>query len=150
MAQGTRPARIGEEIRQEISVILAREVHDPGVGFVTVTQVKVSPDLLLARIYYTQMGDDRARRETRLALDRATPFLRRQIGQRLRLRRVPVLEFHFDEGVGHQARVEQILFDLEAERRERAAAAGGGGDDTSTATDDQTADRPARDDEEGA
>jgi ribosome-binding factor A len=119
MAQGSRPERIGEEIRQEISLALSRDVRDPGVGFVTLTRVTVSPDLQLARVYYTQLGDEKARKETRRALDRVLPFLRRRIGQRIRLRRVPELVFHFDEGPANQERIERILLDLEAERRER-------------------------------
>jgi len=119
MGQGSRPERVGEEIRQELSQVLARDVHDPGVGFVTLTRVKVSPDLQLARVYYTQIGDDRQRRETARALERARPFLRRQLGQRMRLRRVPDVQFHFDESVENQERIERILLDLEAERRAR-------------------------------
>jgi ribosome-binding factor A len=123
MAQGARPARVGEEIRQELAQLLARDVHDPGVGFVTLTRVKVSPDLQLARVYYTSLGDERVRGETQRALERATPFLRRQIGSRIRLRRVPELRFEFDRTVEHQDRIERILLDLEAERRAREAAA---------------------------
>jgi ribosome-binding factor A len=119
MARGIRPDRVGEEIRQELAVLLAREVHDPGVGFVTITRVKVSPDLQLARAYYTTMGDDRARQETARALDRATPFLRRHLGERVRLRRVPELRFELDRGVEYQDRVERVLLDLEAERQAR-------------------------------
>jgi ribosome-binding factor A len=122
MAQGSRPERVGEEIRQELGVLLAREVHDPGIGFVTLTRVKVSPDLQLVRVYYTLMGDERARRETQRALERATPFLRRQIGARIRLRRVPELRFEFDESVEHQERIERILLDLAEERKAREAA----------------------------
>ncbi|HVT46361.1 MAG TPA: 30S ribosome-binding factor RbfA [Vicinamibacterales bacterium] len=119
MARGIRPDRVGEEIRQELAVLLAREVHDPGVGFVTLTRVKVSPDLQLARAYYTTMGDERARRETARALDRATPFLRRHLGDRVRLRRVPELRFELDRGVEYQDRIERVLLDLEAERQAR-------------------------------
>jgi ribosome-binding factor A len=122
-----RPDRVGDQIRQELSELLSRgAVHDPGIGFITLTRVKVSPDLQLARVYYTTLGDPKARRETEKALERATPFFRRQVGSRLQLRRVPELQFHFDESVAHQDRVEQILRDLheeEAQReRERAAA----------------------------
>jgi ribosome-binding factor A len=120
MAQGTRPARVGEELRQALAELLAREVHDPGIGFVTITHVKVSPDLQTARVSYTTLGDDKARRDTERALGRATPFLRRAIGQRLRLRRVPELMFHFDESVENQARIERILIDLADERNRRA------------------------------
>ena len=95
-------------------------VHDPGIGFITLTRVKVSPDLQLARVYYTSMGDPKARRETEKALERATPFLRRQVGSRLNLRRVPELQFRFDESIGHQDRIEQILRDLHAEEAQRA------------------------------
>lgn len=121
MGQGSRPDRVGEEIRHELATLLAREVHDPGIGFVTLTRVKVSPDLQLARVYYTMLGDERSRRETEKALDRATPFLRRQIGARIRLRRVPEIRFEFDRSVENQDRIERILLDLQAERDARAA-----------------------------
>ena len=134
MAQGARPERVGEEIRQELSVLLAREVHDPGVGFVTLTRVKMSPDLQLARVFYTLIGDEKARRETAQALERVTPFLRRQIASRMRLRRVPEIRFQFDRSVEHQDRIEQILIDLEQERRERGPI----GDDPPAAPADET------------
>ena len=113
MAQGYRPARVGDQIRQELSEMLGRgDVHDPGIGFITLTRVQVSPDLQIARVFYTSLGDPKARTETAKALERATPFLRRQIGGRLRLRRVPEIEFRFDESIQHQDRIEQILRDL--------------------------------------
>jgi len=119
MAQGSRPERVGEQIRQVLGELLTREVRDPGVGFVTITRVKVSPDLQLARAYYTIMGDAKSRREADRALARVMPFLRRQLGSQLRLRRVPELRFHFDEGVEHQDRIERILQELQAERDAR-------------------------------
>ena len=118
-----RPDRVGDQIREALSELLTRGVvHDPGIGFITLTRVKVSPDLQLARVYYSSLGDPAARKETAKALGRATPFLRRQIGSRLQLRRVPELKFEFDESVGHQDRVEQIIRDLHAEEAARAAA----------------------------
>ena len=116
-------------------MLLAREVHDPGIGFVTITRVRVSPDLQLARAYYTQIGDEAARKETRKALDRAIPFLRRQIGARMRLRRVPELRFEFDESVEKQDRIEKILLELKDER-ERRGHGGDGGDGEGGATKD--------------
>ncbi len=121
MPQGHRPDRVAEEIRQELGTLLQREVHDPGIGFVTITRVHVTGDLQLARVYYTTLGDQKARAETARALRRALPFLRRQIGQRLRLRRVPEVEFRFDQGVENENRVERILQDLHAEEEARAA-----------------------------
>jgi len=119
-----RPDRVGDQIRQELSQLLSRgAVHDPGIGFITLTRVKVSPDLQMARVYYTTLGDEASRKQTAKALDRATPFFRRHVGSRLQLRRVPELQFQFDESVMHQDRVEQILRDLHAEEEQRAAAA---------------------------
>src|SRR5262245_16196384 len=123
MAQGYRPDRVGDQIRQELSEILSRgEVHDPGIGFITLTRVQVTADLQLARVFYTSLGDATARKETARALKRATGFFRRQIGARLQLRRVPELEFRFDESIAHQDRIEQILRDIHEEDAQRAAA----------------------------
>ena len=151
MAQGHRPDRVGDQIRQELSELLSRgAVHDPGIGFITLTRVKVSPDLQQARVYYTTMGDPKARRETEKALLRATPFFRRQVGNRLQLRRVPELEFRFDESVAHQDRIEQILRDLheqEARRSEQLPQEPGGGSAAAGAPADghQGGGRPADD-----
>ena len=121
MAQGYRPDRVGDQIREELSDILSRgEVHDPGIGFITLTRVQVTGDLQLARVFYTSMGDPKARKETARALERATGFFRRQVGARLpHLRRVPELEFRFDESIANQDRIEQILRDIHEEEEQR-------------------------------
>lgn len=130
-----RPDRVGEQIRDELSSLLSRgAVHDPGIGFITLTHVKVSPDLQLARVFYTSLGDDKAKKETAKALTRATPFLRRQIGGILSLRRVPELVFRFDESIAHQDRIEQILRDLHQEEAERTAGEPSGPSSEPTAT----------------
>ena len=113
MGQGSRPDRVADLIRAEVSTMIARELHDPGVGFVTVTRVQVSADLQHARVFYTSLGDQTARTNTARALERAAGFMRRQIGQRLRLRRMPEIHFEFDESVGHQDRVAQLLKEIE-------------------------------------
>ena len=118
MAQGSRPDRVGDQLRQELAELIAREVHDPGIGFLTITHVRMSPDLQNARVYYTTIGDEKARKDTARALGRATPFLRRNIGKRLRLRHVPELEFFFDESIERQDRIERIMLDIQAERAE--------------------------------
>jgi ribosome-binding factor A len=115
MSQGSRPDRVADQLRGELALMLAREVHDPGVGFVTLTRVHVSPDLQQARVFYTALGDDKSRANTARALERAAPFLRRQIGSRLRLKRAPELKFIYDESVAGQDRIEQILHDLHAQ-----------------------------------
>jgi ribosome-binding factor A len=123
MAQGYRPDRLGDQIRKELSDILSRgEVHDPGIGFITLTRVTVTADLQLARVFYTSLGDDNARKETARALERATGFFRRQIGARVpHLRRVPELEFRFDESIANQDRIEQILREIHEQDTQRAS-----------------------------
>jgi len=116
MAQGSRPDRVGDQLRAEIADLITREVHDPGIGFLTITRVKVTPDLQQARVLYTTIGDDKAKAETGKALERAKPFLRRQIGRRLRLKHVPALEFFYDESIEQQDRIERIMLDIQAER----------------------------------
>ena len=120
MPQGSRPDRVAEQIRGELALLLTREVHDPGIGFVTLTRVQISPDLQVARVFYTALGDGTARKNSARALDRAAPFLRRQIGSRLRLKRVPELKFLYDESIAGQDRIEQLLQDLHASDAERA------------------------------
>jgi ribosome-binding factor A len=119
MSQGSRPDRVADQIRSEVASMLARDVHDPGIGFVTITRVQVTPDLQHARIHYTSLGDDQARANTAKGLSRASVFLRRQIGSRLRLKRVPELEFVYDESIAGQDRIEQLLNDI------RSGGAGG-------------------------
>src|SRR3954464_263630 len=106
MVQGSRASRVGDQIQAELASLLTRDVHDPGIGFLTITRVTVTPDLQQARVYYTTIGDEKARRESARALDRARPFLRRQVGQRLGLKRVPDLTFFFDEAIETTDRVE--------------------------------------------
>jgi ribosome-binding factor A len=134
MSQGARPDRVADQIRAEIGQLLAREVHDPGVGFVTITRVQVTADIQQARVFYTVLGDEKAQRQSQRALERAVPFLRRQIGARLRLKRVPELKFLSDESIAGQDRIEQILHDLRASDdvdRGPDAPAGDGDDDQS-------------------
>jgi ribosome-binding factor A len=114
MSQGSRPDRVADQIRGELGELLAREVHDPGLGFVTITRVQVTADLQQARVFYTALGEERARRNSERALHRASPFLRRQIGSRLRLRRVPELQFLYDESIAGQDRIEQLLNEIHA------------------------------------
>ena len=122
MPQGSRASRVGDQIRAELAELLVREVHDPGIGFLTITQVKVSSDLQQARVYYTTLGDTKARKETARALERANPFLRRHVGRRLQLKRVPELTFFFDEAIEKNDRIERILQELKTDGADQPAA----------------------------
>lgn len=127
-----RVERVAEQIREEVSQILSTEVADPGVGLVTVTRVKVTPDLSLARVYWTSMGDAVQRKQTARALGRAAAYVRHLLSSRMTLRRSPEVQFLFDRSVAAQDRVEQILQELKQEEAQRA----GSGDDSSDDRDD--------------
>ena len=119
MSQGSRPDRVADQIRGELATLLVREVHDPGIGFVTITRVQASADIQIARVFYTVLGDEKARASSAKALDRAAPFLRRQIGARLRLKRIPELRFQYDDATAGADRIEQILKEIHAADPER-------------------------------
>jgi ribosome-binding factor A len=108
MTGGARPSRVSEEFRE----ILAEEIprlKDPRVGFVTVVGVRVTPDLRRARVFYTTMGDERARRATAAALRSARGHLRKVIGDQVRMKVLADLEFEEDDSVQTADRIEQLL-----------------------------------------
>lgn len=117
----SRPQRIGDQIREELSALLQREVKDPGIGFTTITWVRMSADLQNARVYYTVLGDAQARKNAARALDRALPFLRRQIAARVRLRRAPEFTFQYDESIERSERIEQLIEQIHATAPEPGA-----------------------------
>ena len=138
MSQGSRSERIAEQIRSELASLLARDVHDPGLGFVTITRVQVTSDLQLARVYYTALGDEKAQKSTARALERALPFLRRQIGSRLRLKRVAELEFVYDQSIAGQDRIEQLLNQIRSDGAGEPDRAADGGSLQTEDDDDQS------------
>ena len=103
-----RMDRVSEEFREVVAEEIQR-LKDPRVGFVTVTGVTVSPDLRRARVFYTVLGDDRARRATAAALLSARSHLRSAVGHQVRLKFTPELEFREDEGARTGERIEEIL-----------------------------------------
>lgn len=108
MASGRRPGQVGDLVRAELAVLIQREIRDPKVGFVTVTSVKLSPDLRHARVYISVLEEEREA-EAIEALRRAGGFLRRELAKRLQLRNVPSLDFHADPTLRHGAHIEELL-----------------------------------------
>ncbi len=109
-----RTQRIDELLRQEIGQALEREVTDPGIGFVTVTNVETAPDLSRARVWVSVIGSEEKRKETLAALRRAMPFIRHGLGTKIRLRRIPELDVRLDDSIERGSRVLQIINELEA------------------------------------
>ena len=111
-----RTDRIDQLLREEIGAILTRDVQDPRIGFVTVTDVETAPDLSTARVWVSVIGQPEERRETLRALEHAMPFVRRELGARIRIRRIPELLVRADESAQRGTRVLQLLAELEAGR----------------------------------
>lgn len=104
-----RPQRVGERIKQELMDLLGNELKDPRIGFVSIVRVDVSADLRHARVYFSVLGDDQQKRDSRLGLESATGFLRSQLGARLNLRHVPELSFRADDSIEHGVRIAELL-----------------------------------------
>ena len=111
-----RTEKIDELLRQEIGQALEREVTDPRIGFVTVTDVETAPDLSRARVWVSIIGTDAERKQTLSALRGAMPFIRRGLGSKIRLRRIPELDVRLDESIERGTRVLQIINELESGR----------------------------------
>jgi ribosome-binding factor A len=109
-----RTDRIDQLLREEIGAILAKDVQDPRIGFVTVTDVETAPDLSRARVSVSVIGQPAERELTMLALRRAMPFVRHELGSRIRLRRVPELHVHADDTAERGTRVLRLLAELES------------------------------------
>jgi ribosome-binding factor A len=114
-----RSQRVGDRIREELARLLSEEVRDPGVGFVTITGVDLSPDMRNARVHVSALGKSE---ETVLrALRRATPFLRRGLARRAGLRFTPELRFAIDPSIAQGSRVDRLLREIQDEHGELAA-----------------------------
>ena len=120
---GRRQERLAEQIREEISMIIAGEVEDPRVAAVTVTDARLTPDLRNAKIYVTVLGSDEEIDEALAALKHAAGFIRTQLGAVLRIRRTPELHFVYDNATEAATRIERILSEEGEKARAREQAA---------------------------
>ena len=128
MGGGARPERVAEEFREVLAEEIPR-LKDPRVGFVTVTHVDVTPDLRRATVFYTVLGQDRDHRATRAGLQSARSHLRGVLGQQVRLKFTPELEFEEDVGLAQVERVTQLLKEIGAQSGPEAGGEGGGKSD---------------------
>jgi len=122
---GRRVARLGEQLRREITDILRREAKDPRIGDVIITDVEVTRDLAYARVYVQVPGDEAARAQTLEGLRAAAPFVRTELGRRLHIRRVPELRFLLDTTLERALRIERLLREIRSEGGSGATGEGG-------------------------
>ena len=117
-----RSVRVSGRIRAELSTALVRTVRDPRVSGVTITRVDMPDDLRSVRVYVRLLegGEDAARREAAIeGLERASGLLRREVTKGVGLRFAPTFEFFYDEGQDKATRIEQLLAEVEAERKDK-------------------------------
>ncbi|CAM4020749.1 30S ribosome-binding factor RbfA [Bacillus manliponensis] len=112
-----RANRVGEQMKKELGDIISRKIKDPRVGFVTVTDVRVSGDLQLATVYISVLGDEEQKENTLKGLAKAKGFIRSEIGQRIRLRKTPEISFEFDESIGYGHRIDTLLHQINKESK---------------------------------
>jgi ribosome-binding factor A len=110
-----RSNRLGELILEEVSDLIAREIKDPRIGFVTFTRVDMSDDLRYAKVYVSVMGPPPEKERTLQGLCSATGYLRRHLGKALHLRYTPELTFLLDESLEHGAKIAQLLRQLDTD-----------------------------------
>lgn len=107
-----RAARVAEQMKKELTDIIGRKIKDPRIGFVTITDVRVTGDLQQATVYISVLGDDEQKQNTLVGLAKAKGFIRSEIGHRIRLRKTPEIQFEFDESIEYGNRIETLLHEL--------------------------------------
>lgn len=103
---------MGDRIKEEVSDLLLRKVKDPRIGFLTITDVEVTDNLRMAKVYYSVMGSEEDRRLAAEGLGSALGFIKRELGSRLHLKYMPDVVFEYDTSVEYGNRIEQILKDI--------------------------------------
>ncbi len=110
MTTHSRPERVGQEIQAAIGDLLARGMlRDPRIGYITITGVKVSPDLRVARVFYSMIGTEQERADTQKGLEAAKSYVRREVTSVVNLRVSPEIFFTFDESIGEGDKIDRLL-----------------------------------------
>jgi ribosome-binding factor A len=112
-----RAARVSDQMKQEIADILMRKIKDPRIGFVTITDVEITDDLKNAKVFVSVYGGDKD--ASLKGLKSASPFIRSELGRRMRLRVVPEILFRFDSTVEQGAHIMELLRDIEQDEKEK-------------------------------
>ena len=129
MATKARARKVAERIQEELADILMRNVADPRLAMITITDVDVDRELAYAHIYVVASGDDERMDDVLAGLEGAQGYLRSQLAARIQLRSFPQLRFRWDASHERGARIEELLDNLQEERGEKAGDVSGGNDD---------------------
>ena len=128
-----RKHKVAQRIKEEISDILQTQMRDPRIGFVTVTRVELTDDLRMSRIFYSVLGNEEQKREVKAALNSGLKYIRKLLGERVKLRYTPEIMFRFDSSPEYSIHMEQLFEEIREERRGREGNADEQGTDSGTA-----------------
>jgi len=112
-----RAERVSDQMKQEIADILMRKIKDPRIGFVTVTDVEVADDLRNAKVFVSVYGSEKA--ATLKGLESASPFIRSELGRRMRMKFIPELLFRYDDSVERGAHINELLHEIQEKDEEK-------------------------------
>ncbi|OLS42112.1 30S ribosome-binding factor RbfA [Bacillus sp. MRMR6] len=112
-----RANRVGEQMKKELSDIIGRKIKDPRIGFVTVTDVQVTGDLQQAKVFISVLGDEEQKENTLKGLAKAKGFIRTEIGNRIRLRKTPEIQFEWDDAMEYGNRINSLLHQLHGDEK---------------------------------
>ena len=115
-----RVEKVQELMKQEVSKIILQELKDPRIGFVTVTQVEATGDLRSAKIYVSLMGSEQQVKDCWAGLQSSLGYIRREIGQRIRLHFTPELTFQLDTSLAYSAHIQELLNQIKKDEESKA------------------------------
>ncbi len=118
---GNRQRRLGQLLKQEISELLAREIKDPRIAFVSITSVDVAPDLRHAKVYISVLGSESERKSTIAGLRSAAGYIRRELGSRLSLKYAPEIRIMYDDSIEEGSRILALIQSVVPEQEEEQA-----------------------------
>jgi len=114
-----RAERVSDQMKQEIADILMRKIKDPRIGFVTVTDVEVADDLRNAKVFVSVYGSEKT--ATLKGLESASPYIRSELGKRMRMKFIPELLFRYDDSVERGAHINELLHEIQEKDEEKGS-----------------------------
>jgi len=117
---GKRERKVAEFLKEEISKIIRREVKDPRIGFVSITDVEVSGDLRHAKVFVSVYGDETEKEETMAGLEKANGFIRKLVGERITTYHTPEIIFRYDDSIEHGVYISNLIKEVREEDKKES------------------------------
>jgi len=118
MSSIVRTTRVAEQMKKEVASIVEKDLKDPRIGFITITNVELSNDLRHAKIFFSSLGSEEEQKRSLAGLDNAKGFIRKEIASRIQLRYAPEILFRIDNSIEHGVKIAQILSEIKSDEEE--------------------------------